>query len=98
LWVHLDQNVIRNIAVLLTSSNQVNFVSISGSISPIDLLHLGGHFGIPRMEGGVVVPAPGAGPQNQPAPRDEPGTSSDDDYRHPQDRAPAPGPAPDSNQ
>jgi hypothetical protein len=36
----------------------VNFVSISGSISPADLSHLSGHFGIPQIEGGVKVPDP----------------------------------------
>jgi len=36
-------------------------VEVSGSISPLDLMHLAGHFGIPRIEGGVVVPAPSGG-------------------------------------
>lgn len=57
-WIHLEHNTIRNIAVLFTGANQVNFISVSGSISPIDLLHLGGHFGIPRMAGGVAVARP----------------------------------------
>jgi Domain of unknown function (DUF4252) len=59
LWVRYDHNTVSNIAVLFARDNQLNFVAVSGSISPIDLLHLGGHFGIPKMEGGVVVPAPG---------------------------------------
>jgi hypothetical protein len=58
LWLHFEHNTIRNIAVLVAGRNQVNFVSVSGSISPIDLMHLGGHFGIPRIEGGVTMPAP----------------------------------------
>ena len=81
-WVHLDHNTIRNIAVLFTGANQVNFLSVSGSISPIDLLHLSGHFGIPKIQGGVVV----AGPGNAPPP---PPNS------HPDDRQQAP--PPDSN-
>jgi hypothetical protein len=60
LWVHFDHNAISNIAVLFASHNQLNFIAVSGSISPLDLLHLAGHFGIPRIEGGVVVPAPGS--------------------------------------
>lgn len=69
LWIHLEHNTIRNIAVLFAGANQVNFIEVSGSISPIDLLHLAGHFGIPRIEGGVVVPAPnGPPPQQEPAP------------------------------
>jgi hypothetical protein len=74
LWIRLEHNTIRNIAVLFARDNQVNLVEVSGSISPLDLLHLAGHFGIPRIEGGVVVPAPGsvppprsdAGPQDAP--------------------------------
>lgn len=56
LWIRLENNAISNIAVLLARSNEVNFIVVSGSISPLDLSHLGGHFGIPKIEGGVVVP------------------------------------------
>jgi hypothetical protein len=59
LWIHLEHATIRNIAFLITRAGQVAFVSVSGSISPIDLLHLAGHFGIPRIEGGVVIQDPG---------------------------------------
>jgi len=56
LWVRLENNAISNIAVLQAKSSEVNFVVVSGSISPMDLAHLGGHFGIPKIEGGVTVP------------------------------------------
>ncbi len=56
LWVRLENNAIRNVAVLVAKSNEVDFVVVSGSISPIDLAHLGGHFGIPKIEGGLEVP------------------------------------------
>jgi hypothetical protein len=56
LWVRLDKTTIRNVAVLFAAPNQVNFVSVSCAISPIDLAHLGGHFGIPQIQGGVVLP------------------------------------------
>lgn len=59
LWVHFEKNAISNIAVLFASQNQLNFIAVSGSISPLDLLHLAGHFGIPKIDSGVVVPAPG---------------------------------------
>ena len=58
LWLHMDRAAIRDIAVLFIGVKQVNFVSVSGSITPLDLLRLSGHFGIPRMDGGVVVPVP----------------------------------------
>jgi hypothetical protein len=56
LWFRMENNAISNVAIFLASEKEVNFVVISGSISPLDLSHLGGHFGIPKIEGGVVVP------------------------------------------
>lgn len=66
LWLHFEKNAIRNIAVLVTKRDQINLISVSGSISPIDLLHLAGHFGIPQIQGGIMVPAPNGGQQFQP--------------------------------
>jgi Domain of unknown function (DUF4252) len=62
LWVRFENNAISNIAILVARSNEVNFIVVSGSISPLDLSHLGGHFGIPKIEGGVVVPNAGRRP------------------------------------
>ena len=56
LWIRLQNNAISNIAILVARSSEVDFFLVSGSISPLDLSHLGGHFGIPKIEGGVVVP------------------------------------------
>jgi len=56
LWVRFENNAIANIAILVARSSEVNFIVVSGSISPLDLSHLGGHFGIPKIEGGVMVP------------------------------------------
>jgi Domain of unknown function (DUF4252) len=56
LWIRWENNAISNVAILLARSNEINFIVVSGSISPVDLSHLGGHFGIPKIEGGVVVP------------------------------------------
>src|SRR5712672_842487 len=56
LWVRWENNAVSNIAILLARSNEVNFIVVSGSISPIDLSHLSGHFGIPKIAGGVIVP------------------------------------------
>jgi len=56
LWVLLENNAISSVAVLQAKSNEVNFVVVSGSISPLDIAHLGGHFGIPKIEGGAVIP------------------------------------------
>ena len=107
LWVHLQNNAIRNIDVLSIGRDQVNFVAVSGSISPIDLMHLAGHFGIPRMQGGVVVPAPGAMPpqgeeggqapsQDMPPPdgAGRSGSEPPDTYGHPESSAPPSASAP----
>jgi hypothetical protein len=56
LWIRMKNNAISNVAILLASSSEVNFIVVTGSISPLDLSHLGAHFGIPKIEGGVVVP------------------------------------------
>lgn len=97
LWIHLEHNAIRNIAFLITRADQVAFVSVSGSISPIDLLHLAGHFGIPKIQGGVLVQDPGAAPYppntSAPPPSNRPAQSDEDD-QHPnptlQTRPPGP--------
>ena len=56
LWIRYDNNAITNVAILSARPNEVDFFVVSGSISPLDLSHLGGHFGIPKIEGGVTVP------------------------------------------
>jgi hypothetical protein len=56
LWVRLENNAVSNVAVLQAKASEVTFVLVSGSISPLDLFRLGGHFGIPKMDGGVVIP------------------------------------------
>ena len=82
LWLRFENNTIRNVAVLTAGRDQVNFVTVSGAISPIDLFHLAGHFGIPKIEGGVVLPAPpNAGPQAGPS-ASSPADSGPVDYRH----------------
>jgi hypothetical protein len=54
--VRLENNAISNVAILVAKSSEVDFFEVSGSISPIDIAHLGGHFGLPKIEGGVEVP------------------------------------------
>ena len=55
-WIRFENNAVSNIAILVAGATEVNLVAVSGSISPLDLSHLGGHFGIPKIEGGVLVP------------------------------------------
>ena len=56
LWIHWQKEAISNVAILLARPSEITFIEVSGSISPLDLSHLGGHFGIPKLEGGVRVP------------------------------------------
>jgi hypothetical protein len=56
LWIRFDNNAISDVAILLAKADSVNFIVISGSMSPMDLVHLGGHFGIPKIHGGVMIP------------------------------------------
>ena len=39
------------IVLLVANRRSVNLIVIDGVISPLDLLHLRGHFGIPRFHG-----------------------------------------------
>jgi Domain of unknown function (DUF4252) len=56
-WIRFENNAISDVAMLFARPNEVDYVVVTGSISPMDLSHLGGHFGIPKIEGGVTVPA-----------------------------------------
>ena len=62
LWVHFDHAQITNLAVLLEGPRDLDFVAFSGMVRPLDLLHLSGHFGIPRFDSGAFVPAPDSRP------------------------------------
>jgi hypothetical protein len=67
LFFHLENSAIRKMAFLVIGADHINFVTVSGSISPIDLLHLSGHFGIPPIEGGIKIPSTAAqAPSQQP--------------------------------
>jgi hypothetical protein len=50
-WVVMDGVNVRGAVVLAESPKSVTLVTIAGDLSPIDLLHLRGHFGIPKFDG-----------------------------------------------
>lgn len=59
LWLHFRGAEIDDVAVLIRGPRQMNLIEISGLLRPLDLMHLGGHFGIPKVDpGAVMVPAP----------------------------------------
>ena len=57
LWLRMDGAAVREIALLWVGPRDVNLVTVSGTISMMNLLKLGGHFGIPKMDGlGLPLP------------------------------------------
>lgn len=53
-WVVMDGVNVRGAVVLAETPRSVTLVTVAGNLSPVDLLHLRGHFGIPRFEGDEV--------------------------------------------
>lgn len=51
LWLVLDGVNMRGAVVLVETPKSLALVTMSGNLSPVDILHLRGHFGIPRFEG-----------------------------------------------
>ncbi|HEX4068274.1 MAG TPA: hypothetical protein VHZ09_19800 [Acidobacteriaceae bacterium] len=64
IWVRMDHSNFNGIALLVANERNVNLVVVDGMISPLDLLHLRGHFGIPRFSGNDLEDGQGSG--NQP--------------------------------
>ncbi|MGD0735771.1 MAG: hypothetical protein ABR976_11515 [Terracidiphilus sp.] len=51
LWLVLDGVNVRGAVVLVETPRSVTLATMAGNLSPVDMLHLRGHFGIPRFEG-----------------------------------------------
>lgn len=59
LWLHFNGTDIDGLTVLVRAPREMTVVEVSGELKPLDLLHLGGHFGIPKIDpNAVMVPAP----------------------------------------
>jgi hypothetical protein len=59
IWLHFRGAEIDDVAVLIRAPRQMNVVEVSGLLRPLDLVHLSGHFGIPKVDpDAVMVPAP----------------------------------------
>lgn len=50
-WVVMDGVNFRGAVVLAETPKSITLVTVAGNLSPVDLLHLRGHFGIPRFDG-----------------------------------------------
>jgi hypothetical protein len=49
-WFVLDGVNVRGAVVLAETPRSLTLVTVAGNLSPIDLMHLRGHFGIPRLD------------------------------------------------
>ncbi len=49
-WMVMDGMNVRGAVVLAETPKSVTLVTVAGNLSPVDLLHLRGHFGIPRFD------------------------------------------------
>ena len=59
LWLHFHGTEIDDVTVLMRASKSMNVIEVSGLLRPLDLVHLSGHFGIPKVDpGAVMVAAP----------------------------------------
>ena len=59
LWMHFTGADIDDVMVLLRGGREMTSIEVSGQLRPLDLVHLSGHFGIPKVDpDAVMVPAP----------------------------------------
>ena len=59
LWLHNSGPNISGVVVLTRSPRDMSVIQISCDLRPLDLVHLSGHFGIPKVDpNAVMVPAP----------------------------------------
>ena len=59
LWLHFTGPDITGVTVLTRASSNMSVVQITCELRPLDLVHLGGHFGIPKVDpNAIMVPAP----------------------------------------
>jgi hypothetical protein len=50
-WLVMQGANLRGAVVLAETPKSLTLVTVAGNLSPVDLLHLRGHFGIPRFDG-----------------------------------------------
>jgi len=59
LWIHFTGPDINGVTVLTRSARDMSVIRITCELRPLDLVHLSGHFGIPKIDpNAVMVPAP----------------------------------------
>jgi hypothetical protein len=59
LWLHHQGANIDAVTVLTRGPRNMTVLQLTGDLRPVELMHLGGHFGIPKVDPNtVMVPAP----------------------------------------
>ncbi len=59
LWLHFSGADIDGVTVLSRASRNMNIIQMTCDLRPLDLVHLSGHLGIPKVDpNAVMVPAP----------------------------------------
>ena len=53
-WVVMDGVNVRGAVILAETPKSVTLVTVAGDLSPVDLLHLRGHFGIPKFDSDIL--------------------------------------------
>lgn len=56
-WVVMDGVNLRGAVVLAETPQSLTLVTVAGNLSPVDLLHLRGHFGIPKFDSKMLEKA-----------------------------------------
>jgi hypothetical protein len=51
-WFVLDGMNVRGAVVLAETPKSLTLITVAGDLSPVDVLHLRGHFGIPKLDAG----------------------------------------------
>jgi hypothetical protein len=64
-WLVMDGTNLRGAVVLAETRKSLTLVTVAGNLSPVDLLHLRGHFGIPRFDGDGLRGEIPSGPSDQ---------------------------------
>jgi hypothetical protein len=54
-WVRFEHANVEGMVLLVANQTNLNLVAVNGTLSPLDLLHLRGHFGIPKFAGDDLV-------------------------------------------
>jgi hypothetical protein len=57
LFIKFQGTDVTGMVVMQASPRNLNVVALTGDLSPLDLLHLRGHFGIPKFAGDGFAPA-----------------------------------------